>query len=917
MRIAIAVLLCTAAAAFGDTFHTPLTPGGSYDPAVPAPAAVLGFVPGDRAARYDQVVAYCRRLTETSARVRMMALGQSTEGRAQYYLVISDPANLAALDRIRAGHARLADPRQMQGQSVASLAATLPAVVWIGYGIHGNELSSTDASLHVAYQLAAGTDSVTMRMNRELIVCLDPMENPDGRERYLAMMEQWNGPVPNADEQSIHHNGLWPGGRGNHYLFDLNRDWFALVHPETRARVAAVLEWHPHVFIDSHEMGGNDTYLFSPPREPINPNVSAEVKHWWSVFSKDQARAFDRFGWSYYTREWNDDWFPGYANSWAHYTEAVGILYEQAGVDGSLVARPDGTELHYKESVHHHVVSSLANCETAARHREELLTRYAAARRDAMRVPAGHPRAYAFLPGDNPARVEDLVRRLRLQGIEVQMTVRDETVSGATAATGGAPRSVRLPKGTSIVAMDQPSGRLARAILEFDPRMSTATLQEERKSLEKKGDSRFYDVTAWSLPLAFGVEAWALPSVPGALAVATDAEAVRGGVEGAADAYGYIFRYDDRGVQLLVDLFARGFKVRAAREPFTVDGRSYDRGSLLLRVRENPDTLRPVLHRLAADAGVRVHAVPTALSTGGPDLGGNDQRLLTPPRVALVAGPGVSSTTFGAVWHLCDRTLGIPATLIPFTSLPHADLRRYNVLVLPPAGSAQGFVGTLGTSGIAQLRAWIEAGGTLIGVGGASAILADTATGLSGVRLRHQALKDLDLFTRAAELERKAETPVVDSVALWSGTMVADSIKPAPKGGLTDKELTMMDERGRLFMPPGTLLRADLDREHWLSYGAGAFVAAMTQTSSAFLSKGPVETAARYAGPAELRLSGLLWPEARDRWARTAYLTREAKGRGQVILFAGDPVYRASFPATERLLINAVLLGPGLGTKPF
>ena len=214
----------------------PLTPGGTYDPAVPAPAAVLGFIPGDRPARYEQVVTYFRKLAETSPRVRLMEMGRSTEQRQQYYLVIALPERLKRLEQIQQDAGRLADPRSLDASGAQGIAKNSPAVVWIGYGIHGDELSSVDAAMHVAYQLAAGTDEHTTSILKELVVCIDPMENPDGRERFLAQMEQWNGVVPSPDAQSLHHTGVWPYGRGNHYLFDLNRDWFVLVHPETRAR---------------------------------------------------------------------------------------------------------------------------------------------------------------------------------------------------------------------------------------------------------------------------------------------------------------------------------------------------------------------------------------------------------------------------------------------------------------------------------------------------------------------------------------------------------------------------------------------------------------------------------------------------------------------------------------------------------
>jgi hypothetical protein len=494
-------------------------------------------------------------------------------------------------------------------------------------------------------------------MLNNLVICIDPMQNLTG-ERFLAQMEQWAGTLPNPDAQSLQHGGMWPYGRGNHYLFDLNRDWFSLIHPEIRYRVQTVLQWHPQVFIDSHEMGAYDTYLFSPPRQPINPQISTNTRDWWQVFAKDQARAFDRHGWNYYTREWNDDWYPGYACSWALYSDAVGILYEQAGVEGSLVKRPDGTTLRYAETVQHHVVSSLANCETASRNRKELLVRFAASRREAMRGVPGAPQTYALLPRNNPARLDHLVQRLLWQGIEVQRAEKEFVTREAVSAYGGTVKTITLPKGTCLVSMDQPNSRLARAILEFDPRMISSFLQEERKSLEKDKDSRLYDITAWSLPLAYGIEAYALQSRPDVQTVPVlSIERGPSRVDGPERPYGYLLPYDDRSIDALVRLLERGFRVRCAREPFAIEGHSYERGTLLLRANENPDTLRAYLQRSAASLGTTVRAVGTALSTQGPDLGGNDFTLLRTPRVALVGGQDVSSTAFGALWHLLDYQL--------------------------------------------------------------------------------------------------------------------------------------------------------------------------------------------------------------------------------------------------------------------
>jgi len=895
---------------------TPLSSGGTYDASILSPGALLGFVPGDRPARYTQVMDYCRYLASKSNRVRLTEMGQTYEGRTLLSLVISDPAHVQKLDQIRGEHARLADPRSIDDASVRSLAETLPAVVWIGYGIHGNELSSVDAALHVAYQLAAGTDTLTLRMLKNLVICIDPMQNPDGRERFLAQMEQWSGALPNPDAQSLHHTGIWPYGRGNHYLFDLNRDWCTLVHPETRFRVQTVLQWHPQVFIDSHEMGAYDTYLFSPPREPINPNVSANARQWWGVFAKDQARAFDHYGWSYYTREWNDEWYPGYGASWVLYNDAVGILYEQARVEGTLVKRPDGTTLHYKETVHHHVVSSLANLGTASRNRKDLLIRYAGARREAMRGEPWAPRAYALLAGANPGRVDHLVERLLWQGIEVHRVERESVVRDAASALGESVKRVTLPAGTYVVYLDQPASRLARAVLEFDPRMSSSFLQEERKSLEKDKDSKLYDVTGWSMPLAYGIEAYALNTHPDIQTVPVRSiERPQGRVEGPARPFGYLLPYDDRGLEALARLLACGFKVRSAREPFAIEGQTYERGTLLLRGNENPDTLREYIQKTAETFGITVRAAGTALSTSGPDLGGNDFPLLRAPKVALVGGQDVNTTSFGALWHLFDQRLQMQTTLLPLAGILSSDLRKYNVIVFPSVGDTPGIHRILDKTGSKKLLEWIESGGTLITTGSTSTIVADSGSTLSGVRLRHQVLNSLDVYLRAAELELRASEPVIDSLSLWNGTQKVDTLKAARAGALNEKELALLDERARLFMPRGAILRVDLDEEDWLCFGAGKVVPALTFTSSAFLSRSPVRTPARFSDAARLRLSGLLWPEARDRWAGSAYLTREQKGRGQLILFAGEPVYRGAFHGSARLLLNAVLLGPGWGTK--
>jgi hypothetical protein len=905
---------CLAAAAAAQFAVPPSLPGGAYEPGLSTPAAVLGFPPGERPARYDEVVRYLTYLAGNSPRVRLVEMGRTYEGRMQVLLLIGSEDRVRQPETVRAANASLADPRKTGEAETHRLLESSPLVVWAGYGIHGDELSSVDAALQVAYQLAAGTDPGTRELLQELFVVIDPMQNPDGRERFLAQMQQWGGVIPNPDAQSIHHAGMWPYGRGNHYLFDVNRDWILVTQVETQNRLRQISRWNPQLVIDSHEMGAYDTYLFSPPREPLNPNVPKEMHRWWELFAADQAKAFDHFGWSYYTHEWNDEWYPGYGASWPLYNDALGILYEQAGVEGSLVKRPDGTTLTYRETVHHHVVSTLANLTTAAKNRKGLLTDFYERKKRGVTAGAGQAMAYYLAPGANPGRAARLVANLLAQGIEVRRLQRPTRVSGLRDTWGGRPATRTLSAGTYAIPIDQPKGRLANAVLDFDPHMKTSVLQEERKSLEKNGDSKLYDVTSWSLPIAYGVEAYATDErIQGATELVSGADSVSGGIIDPRAGFGYLVDYaDDHAPEALCRFFEDGLTVRTAREPFELGGRKYDRGTLLLRKNENPQDLDVILARIARTTGVTAYGTNTARSTSGVDLGGNDMLLLKMPRVAVVGGPEIGTTGLGAVWHMLDQRYRMRISMLQVGQLAGSDLGKYTVLLFP-SGEPQGISRVLGKAGGAKLRGWIEGGGTLIALGGSAAFVADTSSGLSSVRLRQQALKELDLYARALVQEARASEPAIDSAGVWNGTIqVRDTMKA---GTVNEKELLWQDERGRLFMPRGTFLTVDLDAEHWMTYGMGTRVAALMFGSTALLSRNPVRTPARFAPAAQLRVSGLLWPEARDRWAQTAFATAESKGNGQVLLFAGDPAYRGAHEATQRLLINSILLGPGCGTR--
>jgi Zinc carboxypeptidase len=902
-------------------YDAPFWPDGTYRTDVQSPSDFLGYRIGTKAAPHADIVRYYEYLDQFPT-AELHSYGETYEGRKLLYLVVASEANAPRLEEIRHACLELADPRR--AVKVRELIARMPAVAWMAYGIHGDELSSDDAALELAYQLVAGTDAATRQILDNCVVIIDPAENPDGRSRWLAQLEQWNGVIPSRDVASISHTGIWPYGRTNHYLFDLNRDWFALVHPETQGKTKAILEWMPHYVLDCHEMGPLDTYLFSPPREPFNPYMTGYIHKWWGRVAKKHAEYFDRFGWSYYTREWNEELYPGYGSSWSIYLGAVGVLFEQAGVDGSLVKRPEGSVMSYRETVHHQFVGSMANLLAVAEGREELLADYRRQKEENLRAK---PAAFVFAAGANRTRLDRLVEKLEHQKIEVERATKPFKLARARAWDGTEARNVEIPAGSAIVRTNQPLKQLVEAILTFDIRIPTSFLESEKKEILARDDSRLYDTTGWSLSLAYGLDAY---RVEGTTNAATEAYTIaprKGGLTGEDAKVGFAFDgRDDRAFELLARLFEHDVKVWCARKPFASGGVSLPRGSFLIRRTGNPSLDVAALRGLAEAAGVDVFGVDFGLAAGeNADAGGNEFVLLAPPRVALVAGTGINYYDYGAIWHLLDSRLRMRSTTLDVSRVGASDLSKYNVIVLPDAwDGVDGYKGYLGDGGLAKLKSWVNAGGTLIGEGAGAALLADTSVALSSSRLRDQVLKDLPKYVASLAASRDAMAPKVDSLALWGEHAGKPAKAGEEKPGDQKKEAAetkdddldarkRADEIARKLAPRGAIVAVDVDVEHWLGFGCGKVVPALLNTSRAFVTE-TTQVPGRFAPAARLRLSGLMWEEARARWGETVYAARDGSGSGQVIVFASLPNFRGYYYGAERMLLNALFLGPGMGT---
>ena len=923
---------------------------GSYDPAIPTPESILGFPVGQRSATPAQIVEAVTTWSGASERAIAVEYARSHEDRPLYYVLISSPENLARVDEIQADLERLAHPTGLSGSETDAIIERTPAVAWMAYSIHGNETSGSDSALAAIYHLVASTGQDVQDLLANQIVIIDPLMNPDGRARFVRSLEQHRGVSPNVDDQSLLHSGFWPYGRTNHYFFDLNRDFFYLVHPETRGRVKAINQWRPQLIIDGHEMGSQGTYLFSPAREPVNRNVPPQMKKWGEIFARDQSDAFDTHAWPYYSGEWNDNLYAGYS-SYAEFRGALFILYEQARTAEDGVRLQQGTVRTYQESVHHQLVSTMANLTSLARNSKDMYRDNVADRR--LVISSSSPYAnisYAILPTANSSRLQAFIERLQAQDIKLYRTDQDLAISNATNMMGQLISSTVLPQGTLIIPNRQAEARLLAAILEFDATISDETLVAERQKLLRDGSSTMYDTTAWNLEMMYGLETLRIPRHIDTGISPYQAASAPPAVSGSATPIAWIADgADDASVGFAARLMEQGARVRAIDKAIELGGQSFSRGSVMVYINDNRNfqgDLPALVEATAGEMMLTAIGIDEGLGSGElPDIGGRHFVLLEQPRIAILSRDGISPYSFGAIWHSIDSHLGIRHSHLDQAGFSQSDLRRYNVLVLPHR-----YKGELSADELSALRTWVEAGGTLVAIQGSVPALVSESAELSSVRLISDTFADPDKYDLSLRREWLARSDVLqDSEQLQAHVVAREVSYPwgeKDKDG-NEKALKKKDDWQAVFMPQGAMLAGQVDQKHWLTFGAtetlpvlygDAPVLMSDDGSSAAVRMGVLEPVSSSGWsslifendsenwklgwatiPAgqdiQLRMSGLLWPEAGQRIANSAYLTRESRGHGQIILFAGQPVYRGATLGTNRLLLNALIYGPGMGTQ--
>ena len=936
--IAAALLVLTCGGAPGAAEPSLYPWEGPRLGGVPTPKAILGYELCERIAGHAEVLRYLDALASSSDRVRVYDYGRSHEGRLLRYAVISSAANIARLQEIREAAQSLAAIGGQGASGTDGLVSRSPVIVWIAASVHGDEASSTEAALAAAYHLASAEDERTKRILEQAVVVINPLQNPDGRERFALTQVQASGPIPAGDPAAAEHEEPWPSGRFNHDLFDLNRDWVWLTQPETRGMVAAFLAWRPQVFVDLHEMWPDSTYYFAPPRQPINPAVHESILKWFKVIGEGNARIFDTLGFDYFTEEVFDLFYPGYGDTWPSLNGAIGMTYEQATVGGLVIERKDGTLLTFRDAARRHIASILATAETAAANREGILEDYVAARRASLKEPAGSgARAYLIPPGGDG---EAIGRILTAAGLDLRRS-REEFTARAAAEPGAPAEERKFPRGTLIAPLAQPFARLLAALFDRDPQIDERTLDEARERRRLRSDAPFYDITAWSIPLAMNVRVLATPDpirvpsdpLPRTVAAGLPGHpapppgtgpwppAVTGRAPSNAGAgnghslaiprasYAYLLPPEGNdSLAALVTLLRRGdLRLHVAGKRFTLQGRAYPAGTAVLKVGRNPDEIHAAVSEAAARHMATFEPVSTGLTEDGIDLGSNSVASVRLPRIAVAWGEPLAPTSVGWLTYLLGERFELPFSRVRVRTLAReADLRRYDVIVIPD-GSAARLKETFGDEGLKRLRSWMEAGGTVVAIRGASALAADKDVAWTSSRLVKR--PRTAPFAPAGSQPGGAPTSPPDRKGEPRAGASNAAAEPAP-GAAPAAGATESEEGEAPDFVPGAILRVLLEPSHPLAFGYGEEVPVLVTSNLVFSLSSDGANAAVYAPRDRLRLSGFAWPESLDLLAGKAFAVAEKVGRGNLVLFADDPNFRGGWEGLSRMVLNAILLVP-------
>jgi hypothetical protein len=855
-------------------------PGMSYAEDVPTMQQVLGHQAGERISTHGQMMTYMQALADHAPdQLRLYTYAHSWEGRPLIYAVIGSKANIAALDRHQTAIQQLADPRQLTDAQARELMEQLPASVWLAYGVHGNEISSTDAAMMTAYHLlASDKQPMTRDILDNTLVFIDPLQNPDGRERFTSRYYSTVGLEPSADRYSAEHNEPWPNGRSNHYLFDMNRDWLAMTQPETQGRIKALNRHLPLVVIDVHEMGGDSSYYFAPAAEPFNPLMTEQQINNMNLIGKNHARHFDAMGYAYFTREVFDAFYPGYGDSWPTFYGASASTYEVGSARGQVFKRRTGELYTYADSVQRHFVASVSTIEATANMREQLLADFYDYQKTAIRDGRQSRQRYHLIPQQTDrAGAHKLAVLLSQHGIEVQQTTTDSKACGQ-----------HLTAGSYVIDSAQPRGRMAQTMLRQQIDMAKNFIDKQEARRSKNLRDQIFDLTAWSLPLMYNLDVVSCDSVKsGDLQAFDDQQALPAEYAAEPDSMAWLVPWHDMAAgRFLTQALRRGLTVKSTDLPFTHSNqRDYPAGTLIIEASQNSDQVAAQIQQLADETGARVDGVASSWVTDGPNFGSMNVVEMPRINIAMAWDDPTSSLSAGNTRFVIERQLGYPVTVIRSKHLNVADLSSYDVLVLP-GGNYQT---TFTDAGVDNITSWIKQGGVLLTLGQATAYAAGEKPGWLAVQAEWAFSDNKD----------QSKTSKTEASKAAAGTLLK---QPG------DLQQAINNPQAKPDSVAGVLTRVAVDQDHWLTAGVKPEVIGLVAGRQIYtpiqLDKG--RNVAWFKGPDEVLASGYLWEENRQQLAYKPFLIHQPSGKGMVIAYTQEPTIRAFLDGLQLMLTNSL-----------
>nr|WP_067056622.1 M14 metallopeptidase family protein [Mucilaginibacter sp. L294] len=808
---------------------------------IQSPAQFLGYKLGEKFTPHYRIVDYFRYVAKTAGNVRLQEFGTTNEGRPLLAMFIASPENIKRLEEIRHNNLRLA------GIESGTAIANAPVITWLSYNVHGNEPASSEAAMWTLYDLVDPSNAKAAEWLKNSVVVIDPCINPDGRDRYVNFYNSVRGQVPDASPTSREHLEPWPGGRVNHYYFDLNRDWAWQAQKETQARVGLYNQWLPEVHVDFHEQGYNNPYYFAPAAEPYHKDITQWQRDFQVTIGKNNAKYFDQNGWMYFTKQEFDLLYPSYGDTYPLYNGSIGMTYEQGGIGAGLaVVTRSGDTLTLAQRVAHHHTTGLSTIEIVSANAQKVVDEFKKFYDNSRQNPPGEYKTYV-IKNDNNEKVNELAKMLTRNGIQFGYGLANKSVTGYNYFTG-LTEQYNVNANDLVVNAYQPKSVLLHVLLEpktFIP------------------DSATYDITAWALPYAYGLKAYGVKE--SFKPATTNWGVIKPQPLTNTKAYAYVSAWQSiADVKFLSALLKKRIKVRYSETPFEAAGKKFTAGSLLVTRAGNDNIdFDRVVTQIAADLDHEITPLSTGFVDKGSDIGSDDVRFIRQPRVALVSGDGINSEAMGEVWHFFEQQIGYPVNLIRYQDINRIKLADFDVVIMP-----DGRYNDLSSD---NLQAWVRDGGKLIAMENAVAALVDK--------------KGFEIKKKESKKDDKADAKTKPVVKIY-----ADRNRDAIRSSI-----------------PGAIFKLDMDNTHPLAFGFPNYYYSLKLSDDIYEMLGEdnwnVGTIAKSG-----YVAGFAGFQSKQKINNGMLLGVQSLGRGSVVYLVDDPLFRSFWENGKLLFSNAVFM---------